>query len=107
MSDPAAFGTPSLSQLTGLVFELASQLHVERARRMALEAALQRRGVLAAADIEAAGDSADARAAATAAADQQVRRLLRVLCESTDERRPLRAEAPLTDSGEPHDATLD
>jgi hypothetical protein len=97
MNEQSGFGTPSISQLTGLLFELAAQLHVERARRMALEAALLRAGLIAAADIELAGAAPDEQAAATAAADQYVRRLLRVLSDSTDERQPLRAEAPPAD----------
>ncbi|MFN8721668.1 MAG: hypothetical protein ACK5YI_12640, partial [Rhodospirillales bacterium] len=44
MSDLGAFGDPNLDRLTAVVFELASQLHVERQRRMALETVLVRAG---------------------------------------------------------------
>lgn len=99
MSINPEFGTLDNSTLAGLVFELASQLHVERTRRLALEAALARRGLLSAAEIEAAGDGTACRTEASAAADASIRKLLRVLSDSPDERAPLRAEAPAANGG--------
>lgn len=88
------FGELDNATLGALLFELASQLHVERTRRLALEAALAQRGVLRPDQIEAAGNEAACVDAARAAADLSIRKLLRVLSESPDERAPLRAEAP-------------
>lgn len=101
MSAPVEFGGLDNSKLAALVFELASQLHIERARRLALEAALVARGTLSEAQIEAAGSEAAFRRRAAEAADLAVRRLLRVLSESPDDRAPLRGEAPDADRGEP------
>ena len=92
MSTSASFGELDSAKLGALVFELASQLHLERTRRLALEAALVRRGVVSAADIEAVGESAAFRYESGEAADLAVRKLLRVLSESADERVPLRAQ---------------
>jgi hypothetical protein len=91
---PLEFGELPNSTLAALIFELASQLHIERARRLALEAASVSRGLLTHADIEAAGKTAASRTEADAAADQSIRKLLRILSESSDSRSPLRAEAP-------------
>ena len=100
MSTPVELGGLDNSKLAALVFELASQLHIERARRLALEAALIARGTLAEADIEAAGNDAAFRRMAAESADFAVRRLLRVLAESPDERAPLRGEASAPERGE-------
>ncbi|HEX8757302.1 MAG TPA: hypothetical protein VF745_13270 [Steroidobacteraceae bacterium] len=94
MSAPAEFGGIDNSHLAALVFELASQLHVERARRLALEATLTRLGILDASQIEAAADGPSYRQQTALLADEAIRRLLEVLSESSDERKPLRAEAP-------------
>jgi hypothetical protein len=50
--------------------------------------------------IETAGESASFRAAAADAADVSIRKMLRVLSESHDERVPLRAEARDNGNGE-------
>ena len=100
MSTPVELGGLDNSKLAALVFELASQLHIERARRLALEAALIARGTLSEADIETAGNDAALRRTAAEAADLAVRRLLRVLSESPDDRAPLRGEAPAPERGE-------
>ena len=84
------FGIPDLERLAGLVFELASQLHAERARRIALEQALVSAGVLAAGDVEAAAPAA--RSETSAALDRAMHGLLRVMAESTDPRTPIRHE---------------
>lgn len=88
------FGELDCVAVAALVLELAAQLHVERTRRLALEAALSERDVLAPAQIEAAGERPAVREATARAADEAVRRLLRILAESSNERTPLRAEAP-------------
>ena len=94
MSALPELGTLSNDTLAELLFELASQLHVERTRRMALEAALQQRGLLQAADIEAAGADASAAQQACEAADHSIQALLAILSESSDLRAPLRSQAP-------------
>jgi hypothetical protein len=101
MTAPTGFGELDNAQLAALVFELASQLHLERTRRLALEAALAGRGVVTPSDIDAAGESAPLRKETAEAADLAIRKLLRVLSESPDERVPLRAEAPPVDTRTP------
>jgi hypothetical protein len=86
------FGAPSLEQLTALVFELASQLHVERAQRIALQTALEEAGLLSPSALAAVGAGAAARARSAAALDRAIAGMMRVLTESDDPRRPLRPE---------------
>jgi len=86
---------PDRRQLAGLVFELASQLHVERAQRVALQTALERAGVLDAAALAAVAADAAAQRLSRQMLEQSVARLLRVLTEDIDPRRPLR-DAPGT-----------
>ena len=86
--DHAYLGTVTPDQLAALVLELASQLHVERTRRMALEALLTSEGAVdrLAADpafIETTRD----------ALDQNLRRLLRIVAADGNARGPLRKEA--------------
>jgi hypothetical protein len=100
MSANPEFGELDNATLGALVFELASQLHIERTRRLALEAALASGGIVAPAAIEAASESALFRAEAGNAADLSIRKLLRVLSESKDQRVPLRAEAGVSEQGE-------
>ena len=93
MSAHPEFGGLDNATLGALILELASQLHVERTRRLALEAALAEAGVVAPATIEKIGERRRARASRPPkAADQSIRKLLRVLSDSKDERVPLRAE---------------
>ncbi|MGQ0385134.1 MAG: hypothetical protein ACT4UP_10695 [Gammaproteobacteria bacterium] len=80
---------PDGDRLAGLVFELASQLHVERARRLALEAALQRSGVIDRASIDALASDPGFQDGSRAALEESIRRLMRVLAEGRDPRRPL------------------
>lgn len=94
MSTPPEFGKLDCAAVAALVFELASQLHIERTRRLALEAALADCGVLDPAKVRAAVENPAVRAAAARAADDAVCRLLRSLTESSNEQTPLRAEAP-------------
>jgi len=85
------FGTPTLEQLTGLVFELASQLHVERVHRIALEAALEAAGVLVPAAADGIAARADVHAKALTSLDRSMAGVMRVLTEHPDPRTPLRA----------------
>jgi len=89
---PPPFGAPSLGQLTALVFELASQLHVERARRIALETALEEAGLLETGALDTAAGSAAVHARSAAALDRAMSGMMRVLAENDDPRRPLRGE---------------
>jgi hypothetical protein len=84
------FGTPDPERLAGLVFELASQLHTERARRIALEAALVQAGLVTPAGIEAAGAVPGTRADMASALDKAIGGLMGVLAENPDPRIPLR-----------------
>jgi hypothetical protein len=93
MSDMTLLGSTVADRLAGLVFELASQLHVERTRRLALEAALARAGVLPAGSGEALADDPALLAAARGELDRAMERLMRILSEQGDARTPLRAEA--------------
>ncbi len=82
-----------IDRLAALVFELSSQLHVERHRRMALERALVAKGVVAEADLAALAEDQAFLGAARDAADRSLRKLLRILAEDGDRRAPLRKEA--------------
>lgn len=93
MNDPVSpLGAPSLDQLTGLVFELAAQLHVERAHRLALEAALEQAGVLAPQTCEHLAATPAVHANTAQALEAAMAGLMRVLSEDVDPRTPLRAE---------------
>ena len=89
MSEHAYLRGISADKLASLVFELAAQLHVERAQRSALERALVEAGVLAEGAAAAAGPGPEA----AAALDRSIRALLRIASESGDHPAPLRAEA--------------
>ncbi len=90
-AEPAPpFGAPSLDQLTGLVFELASQLHAERARRIVLEAALEEAGVLAQSACERLAPQPEVRRRSAAALDRAMAGLMRVMTKDVDPRTPLR-----------------
>lgn len=93
MSDMVLLGSSVADRLAGLVFELASQLHVERTHRLALERALEQAGVLPEGAAEALADDPALAAASRAALDRSVERLMRVVAEGGDARAPLRAEA--------------
>ena len=100
---PAAkppFGAPNLEQLTALVFELASQLNIERAQRIALEFALEDAGLLAPGAAESVAERAEVRARLARALDRAMRSTMRVLTEDDDPRRPLRAQESATTDGE-------
>lgn len=84
----SAFGTPDPTRLAALVFELASQLHVERAHRIALEQALLAAGVITPERLRQA--EGNARDATSQALDRSVRALMQVMSESDNPRMPLR-----------------
>ena len=92
MSDPSPFGQPDIDRLASLVFELASQLHVERSHRLALEAALIRSGALSAEALAAAGASAEFVEQARDELDRSMGKLMRVVIETGNIRTPLRAD---------------
>ena len=101
MNTPIEFGHLDTPTLAALLFELAAQLHVERTARLALQSALLAQGLLTDQQIESIGADAQFKRRTSEAADQAVRRLLRTLVESCDERAPLRAESPTCPPGEP------
>lgn len=79
-------------RLAALILELASQLHVERQRRIALEAVLERQGILPAGALDGVADDASVLEKGRAELDQAMRHLLRIVTETGDPRAPLRAE---------------
>lgn len=88
-----ADAAPDRRQLAGLVFELASQLHVERAQRITLQMALERSGVLDPAKLEELTAEAGVRRLSRTLLEESIARLLQVLAEDADPRRPLRRAA--------------
>jgi hypothetical protein len=94
------FGELNNATLAALLFELASQLHIERTQRLALQAALTSKGIITSVAIEAVDADAAFREELGNAADQSVSKLLRVLSESPDERVPLRSQASHVSNGE-------
>lgn len=90
--EPRLLAPADVDQVAGLVFELAAQLHVERQRRMALEEALVRRGLVDPDEVAAlAADDAFGGLVDDALTRAQ-RALLDVLLESDDARGPLRRQ---------------
>jgi hypothetical protein len=100
MSDPSPFGQPDIDRLAGLVFELASQLHVERSLRLALEAALIRSGALSAEALVVASDSTELLRRAREELDRSMGKLMRVVMENGDVRTPLRADVSSKTKGQ-------
>ena len=70
-------------QLTTLAFELASHLHVERTRRIALELALERAGILGRDAIAEVGQQAEVRDASLIAAEHSLGKLLQAVTEAS------------------------
>ena len=94
MSDLRLLDENAIDKLAGLVLELASQLHEERVRRLALESQLAEAGGVDVSKIEAMVNDPAFRDQSRAAADASIRRLLRILEEDGGPEGPLRAEAP-------------
>lgn len=93
MTDVTLLGDNATDKLAGLIFELASQLHEERARRQALETVMAEDG-LDLARVDALVDDTAFRDRSREGADASIRRLLRILQEDGAPEGPLRAEAP-------------
>ena len=91
--DHGYLGAATPDQLGALIFELASQIHVERQRRMALEKMLLRSGVLMPGALDALAEDEEVTEEGRAALDVALRRLLRIITETGDARGPLRTEA--------------
>lgn len=85
---------PDIGRLTGLVFELAAQLHIERTRRLALETALERAGGLPPGAVDALADDTAFLSGSRAALEASMRKLLRVLGDDPDPRTPLSGDVP-------------
>lgn len=79
-------------RIVGPIFELASQLQVERAQRIALELALERAGVLKSDAIGALAGDPELNARSSEELDRAMAKLLRVITELSDARGPLRHE---------------
>ena len=90
MKERATLSNLDVDKLAGLVLELAQQLHVERAQRLALERVLIDKGVLTHAAIERLAADPAFTDALRRELDQSIRKLLRVLHERDDRRTPLR-----------------
>ena len=86
----SAATAPDREQLAGLVFELASQLHIERAQRVALQAALEKSGLVDAATLQALTLDPDVQRRNHDMLGESITRLLRVLTDDADPRRPLK-----------------
>jgi hypothetical protein len=91
---------PDREQLAGLVFELASQLHVERAQRVALQAVLEKSGLTDAATIQALASDPDVQRRIHDLLEDSIAKLLRVLAEDVDPRRPLRDDGNRNSEGD-------
>lgn len=85
---------PDIDRLTGLVFELAAQLHIERTRRLALEAALERAGGLLPGAVDALAGEAPVLSRSRQELETSMRKLLRVLGDDPDPRMPLSGDVP-------------
>ena len=93
MSDVNLLGEATTDTLAALVFELASQLHEERVRRVALEQVLTDGG-FDLSGVEALAEDTAFRDRSRAAADLSIRRLLRLLEGDGPPEGPLRSETP-------------
>ncbi|MFV3126901.1 hypothetical protein [Niveispirillum sp. KHB5.9] len=89
---------PDIGRLTGLVFELAAQLHIERTGRLALETALERAGALAPGALTALADDAALLSRSRGELEASMRKLLRVLGDDPDPRTPLSGDVPTNPS---------
>jgi hypothetical protein len=84
---------PDTDRLSSLLFELASQLHAERARRIALEVWLEEAGLLPEGwDVGFQSNERFSRRRQEAL-DDAMQRFMQIMAESDDPKTPLRAEA--------------
>lgn len=81
-------------RLAGLIYELASQLHVERTQRIALELALERAGVIDGQSVATLAVDPALRERSAAALKRSMAKLMRIVTESADPSRPLRRDVP-------------
>ena len=81
-------------RLAALIFELASQLHIERAHRIALELQFERGGRLDGGWQSAVNEDPEYRRRCSTALDVAMSKLMRLIAEGDDPRTPLRHEAP-------------
>lgn len=81
-----------VDRLSGLVFELSSQLHAERLHRIALETALAQAGIIDPAALQKMASDPALRELGRRAAEESVARLMRVITERADARRPQREQ---------------
>ena len=77
-------------KLAALIFELSSQLHIERRRRIALEAMLERAGVIERSAIDCLSGDGEIAARGDVELDQAMLRLLRIVSEAGAPQGPLR-----------------
>jgi predicted ABC-class ATPase len=98
--DPAAdrdltfFDPPAIDRVLAMVMELAKQLNEERYRRLALEHALIRGGVVSATELEAMTGDAGFAAEARDRLDRAVVKLVEPIVADGHPWRPLRGQAP-------------
>lgn len=90
MIDHVYLKPQDLDRLGEIVLELAQQLHVERARRIALEQALAAKGLLDSAAIDAAAASTATQEASRRELDAALERILRIMTASGGPEAPLR-----------------
>lgn len=92
MSDVTYFEDPQLDRAVGLVFQLASELHVTTQRLHALEALLTDAGLLEEGSLDAFQPDEAQDAALGQVRDAMMARLLRVVTEDGPATHPLRNE---------------
>lgn len=91
MTDLRFFSPDDLDTVVGLLFELAAQLHEERAQRIALECALEAAGVLDPGATTAPSEVAVERSREQL--DRSMAGLMRLMAESGPPQHPMRGEA--------------
>lgn len=99
-SEVTLLGDSALDLMAGLIFELAAQVHEERAARLALQAVLLSTGALDRPAIAAAAAEPGTRAEAQAGLDRSLASLLRVLGQRDDARAPLADDSALARASE-------
>ncbi len=85
---------PQLDQMVGLIWQLAQELQVTKARLTAMEQCLVTAGVLAPGAVEAHHPDASQQEDLGTERDGFVDRLLRVLTETDDHNAPMREQFP-------------
>jgi hypothetical protein len=93
VNDVTFFDDPQLDTAVGLIFDLASQLHIERQRRTALETALVRKELVSRKELDALSDDRAFLDQSRQSLDESLARLMQIMTESGPPQHPLRAEA--------------